>query len=173
MNSMIRSWLIPGGRGLKRGRQSVFFTVTNPMEDDNGVGETPSDLNNPRITPYKNTWKPLRNTISWCNLKLGQRKGLQFYQTRSHAVVLHDTLPAVCIEKAIRLKTKEELYLKVRFTARLPRVALKPNSQIGQQDQQEQDARTSCDQPSGSQNSGETWCNSVDYRIPGIHPSAV
>ena len=109
MNSIIRSWLNPGGRSLKRGRQSVFFTVTNPMEDDNGVGEIPCDLTKPRIAPYKNTWKLHRNTVSWCNLKLAQRKGLQFYQTRSHAVVLYDTLPAVCIEEAIRMKPKEEL----------------------------------------------------------------
>ena len=31
MRSIIRSGLIPGGRSLKRGRQSVFFTVVNPI----------------------------------------------------------------------------------------------------------------------------------------------
>ena len=46
----------------------------------------------------------------------------------------------------------------------------KANSHSGQQ---EQDARTSGDQPSGSQSSWETWCNNVDYRIPGILRSAV
>ena len=35
INSTNRSGLIPGGRSLKRGRQSVFCTFTNPMEDDN------------------------------------------------------------------------------------------------------------------------------------------
>ena len=35
------------------------------------------------------------NTVYWCNLKLTQEKGLQFYQTRSHAVVLYNTQPAV------------------------------------------------------------------------------
>ena len=50
---------------------------------------------------------------------------------------------------------------------------LKANSQSGQKDQQEQDARTSCDHPSASQSSRETWCNNVDYRIPAIHHSAV
>ena len=47
------------------------------------------------------------------------------------------------------------------------------NSQIGLQDQQEQDARTSCDQPSGSKLPWETGRNSVDYRIPGVLLSAV
>ena len=71
------------------------------------------------------------------------------------------------------MKTKEELYQKVYLTPRLPRVVLRANSHSGQQDQQEKDARTSCDQPSGSQSSRETWCNNVDYRILGLPLSAV
>ena len=68
----------------------------------------------------------------------------------------------------------EELYHKVYQSPRLPRVVLIANSQCGQQDQQEQDARTSCDHPSASDRSSrETWCNNVDYRIPGIPHSAV
>ena len=33
----------------------------------------------PRIGPYKNTWKRLQNTVFWCNLKLAQEKDFQFY----------------------------------------------------------------------------------------------
>ena len=51
--TIIRSGLIPGGRSLKKGRQSVFFTTVNPMDDDHGMEETPCDLNNPTITPYR------------------------------------------------------------------------------------------------------------------------
>ena len=54
MNSLVRSGSILEGRSLKRGRQTVF---TNPMEDVNGMEETPCDLTKPRIAPYKNTWK--------------------------------------------------------------------------------------------------------------------
>ena len=63
------------------------------------------------------------------NLKLAQEKGLQFYQTRSHAVALYNTLPAACIEKAVCMKTQDELHQKMRFTPRVPRVVLKSNSQ--------------------------------------------
>ena len=68
------------------------------------------------------TWRPRQNTVYWCNLMLAQEKGLQFYQTRSHAYVLYNTLPAICIEKAVCMKTKEELYHKVFQSPRLPRV---------------------------------------------------
>ena len=36
-NSTTRNGLISGRRSLKRGRQAVFFTAVNPMEDENGV----------------------------------------------------------------------------------------------------------------------------------------
>ena len=121
------------------------------MEDDNGMGETPCDLNS----------------------MLAQGKGLQFYQTRSNAIVLHNTLLAVCIEKAVCMKTKEELYQKVRLTPRLPRVVLKANSHSGQQDQRDQDARSSWDPPSEPKSYRETWNNAVDCRILGIPLSTV
>ena len=107
-NSIVRIGLIPGRKSITRGRQAVFFTTVNPMEDRNSTIETPRDFTKPRIAPYKNTWKRNQNTACWCNLKLAQEKGLQFYQTRSHAVVLCNTLPAACIKKAVCMKTKEE-----------------------------------------------------------------
>ena len=55
--SMIRSGLIPGGKSLKRDRQSVFFTALNPMEHDQGIEETRCNLDEPRIVPHKNTWR--------------------------------------------------------------------------------------------------------------------
>ena len=71
------------------------------------------------------------------------------------------------------MKTKDELFQKVRLTPRVPRVVLKPNSEIGLQDQREQDAITSYDQPSGAKSSWETGDNTVDYIIPGIPLCAV
>ena len=56
LNSGIRN-------GFKRGRQAVFFSTANPMEDMCGMGETPCDLTKPRIAPCKNTWKRLQNTL--------------------------------------------------------------------------------------------------------------
>ena len=67
----------------------------------------------PRIAPYKHTWRAHHNTVYWCNLKLAQRKGVHFSQTRSHAITLSSTLPAICIEKMVCMKTVEELYCKV------------------------------------------------------------
>ena len=121
----------------------------------------------------QNTWKPLQNAENWCNLKLAQERGLQFYQTRSHEIVLYDTVPAVCIEKAVCVKTKEELHQEVRLTLRLSLVVLEANLHSGQQDQRDQDARSSWDPPSESKSYRETWNNAVDYRILGTPISTV
>ena len=174
LHTIIRSGLIPRRKSLKTDRQSVFFTAVNPMDDDQSMEEIRFDLDKPRIAPYKKTWRPRQHTVLLCNLKLAQKRGLQFYQTRSHAVVLYNTLPAICFEKAVCMKTKEEQDHEVYQLPQLPRVILKPNSQSGQQDQQEQDARTSCDHPSASERSyGETCGGNVDCRIPGIPHSTV
>ena len=38
-----------------------------------------------------------KNQVFWCNLKIAQEKGLQVYETRSHAVFLCNTPLAACI----------------------------------------------------------------------------
>ena len=98
---------------------------------------------------------------------------MQFYQTRSHAAFLHNTLPAACIEIAVCMKTKDELHQKVRLTPRVPRVLLKSNSQCGQQDPQSQDARSSWEPSSDSKSYGEICNNTVDHTISGVPLSAV
>ena len=59
------------------------------------------DLDKPRIAVYKNTCWAHQTTVLWCNLKLAQRKGLPFHQTRSHAIALFNTLPDLYWESGI------------------------------------------------------------------------
>ena len=87
LRSIVSHGLIPGGVSLRTFRQTVFFTIVNPMDNQDGLGETLCDLSQARIAPYKNTSKRLQNTVFWCNLKLAQQRGLQFYQRRSNAVL--------------------------------------------------------------------------------------
>ena len=52
-------------------------------------------------------WKQHQNTVYWVDIKLAQKEGFKFYQTRSNAIILYDTLPAYCIPKAIMMKSGE------------------------------------------------------------------
>ena len=52
--------------------------------------------------------------------KFAQRKGLKFYQTRSNAIIFHDTLPAACIPKVDVMESGEIIYEKVHASPRPP-----------------------------------------------------
>ena len=54
------------------------------------------------------------------DIKLAQKKGFKFYQTRSNAIILYDTLPAYCIPKAIMIGTGEIICEKVYASPRPP-----------------------------------------------------
>ena len=56
----------------------------------------------------------------WVDIRLAQKKGLKFDQTRSNAIILHETLPAYCIPKAVRMETGEIMHEKVFASPRPP-----------------------------------------------------
>ena len=66
-----------------------------------------------------------QNTVHWVDIKLAQKKGFKFYETRSNAIILYDTLPAYCIAKAIMMETGEIIYEKVYASPRPPPIFLR------------------------------------------------
>ena len=62
----------------------------------------------------------IRISVYWVDFELAQKKGLKFYQTRSNAIILHNTFPAYCIPKAVRMETGETIYEKVYESPRPP-----------------------------------------------------
>ena len=106
LHSITNLGLIPGGEILSK-RQTVFLTAVDPMNkehrDPNKI-----DLEAPRLAWYhQKKWKKHQNTVYGVGIKLAQKKGFKFYQTRSNAIILYDTLPAYCIPKAIMMETEE------------------------------------------------------------------
>ena len=80
------------------------------------------DLNAPRHAKYMHkAWKKHQNTENWVDIKLALKKGLKFYQTRSNAIILHETLPAYCIPKVVSMETGEIIYEKAYASPRPPR----------------------------------------------------
>ena len=65
-------------------------------------------------------WKKHQNTVYWVDINLAQKKGLKFYHTRSKAIILHETLPAYCIPKVVRMETGEVIFEKVYASPRPP-----------------------------------------------------
>ena len=114
----MNSELIPGGQNLSK-RQTVFFLPVNPMNKEHKDPET-IDLKAPRLARYLQTaWNKHQNTVNWVDIKLAQKKGFKFYQTRSNATIFDNTLPACCIPKAIKMDTGGIMYEKV-YASHLP-----------------------------------------------------
>ena len=85
------------------------------------------DLSVPRHAQYlQKAWKRHQDAVYWVDNHLAIAKGLKFYQTRSNAIILQETLPAYCIPKVVRMKTGEVLYEKVYMSPRPPpKISLK------------------------------------------------
>ena len=99
----------------------------NPMNKDHKDPQG-LDLTKPRLASYKQKWRRHQDTVHWVDVQLAQRKGLKFYQTRSNAVILYDTLQAYCISKVIVMKSEEIIYQKVYVSPRPPpKISYKDN----------------------------------------------
>ena len=125
LHSIINSGLILGGQNLSN-RQTVFCLPVDPVDKEHKDPDT-IDLNAPRHAQYMHkAWKKHQNAVYWVDINLAQRKGLKIYQTRSNAIILHDTLPAHCIPKVARMETGEVIYEKVYASTRPPpKISLK------------------------------------------------
>ena len=102
-------------------RQTVFFLLVDPMDRKHKDPDV-IDLNAPRHAQYMHkAWKKHQNTgKNWVDINLALKKGLKFYQTRSNAIILHETLPACCIPKVVRMETGAVIYEKVYASPRPP-----------------------------------------------------
>ena len=120
LHSIISSGLIPGGQSSSN-RQTVFFLLVDPMDKEHKDPDT-IDMESPRLALYMHkTWKKHQNTVYWVDINLALKKGLRFYQTRSNAIILHETLPAYCTPKVVRMETGEVIYEKAFASPRPPR----------------------------------------------------
>ena len=110
-------------------RQAVFFLLLDPTDKEHKDPDT-IDLEAPRLAQYMHkAWRRHQDAVCWVDINLALKKGLQFYQTRSNAIILHETLPAYGIPKVVRMETGEVIYEKVYASPRPPpkRVAANPS----------------------------------------------
>ena len=82
--------------------------------DENWVDqEGELDRSQPWYAKYKHVWKVAQDAVYWVDIGRAQKMGLKFYQTGSNAIILHDTLPPVCIERVVSRKNIEILYTRI------------------------------------------------------------
>ena len=112
-------------------RQTVFFLPIDPRNTDHKDPEH-IDFSVPRLARYlQNAWKRHQDAVFKVDIDLGIKEGLMFYQTRSNAIVLQETLPAHCIVKVERLKNGEKLYERQYLSPRPPpKISFETRSQL-------------------------------------------
>ena len=166
LHSIINSGLIPGGQNSSK-RQTVFFLPVDPTDkshkDPNDI-----DLNVPRHAQYlHNAWKRHQDAVYWVDINLAIKKGLTFYQIRSNAIILQETLPAYCIPKVVRMKTGEVFYEKVYMSPRPPpKISLKHEwkRELGSEHAQRAEAAQIAAQLSRSFQSNQLTVNPIRER---------
>ena len=95
-------------RTRKQGRRPSFQTL-NPFGDNPDEEEPCDDLSKPRQVHCRKR-KSRQDTVHWINLSRAQEKGLQFWQTRYHAIIVCSSVLADCIYKMISQRERETLY---------------------------------------------------------------
>ena len=125
LHSIINSGLILGGQNLSN-RQTVFLLPVDPMDENHKDPDT-IDLSAPRHAQYLHkARKRHQNTVYWVDIRLAVKKGLKFFQTRSTAIILQETLPAYCSPKVVRMEIGEVKSEKVFSSLRPPpKISLK------------------------------------------------
>ena len=117
--------MIPGGQDLSR-RQTIFFLPIDPRNTNHKDPEH-IDFSVPRLAQHMHSaWKKHQDAVLWVDINLAIREVLTFYQTRSNAIILQETLPAHCIFHDERLKTGEVLYeRRYLFPRPPPKISLR------------------------------------------------
>ena len=87
-----------------RDRQTVFFTAVDPMDEKWVDQEGEHEVSEPRYASYMHVWQVAQDAVYWVDIGRAQRMELQFYQGRSNANILHDTLLRYALEEWYRGK---------------------------------------------------------------------
>ena len=89
-------------------RQTVFFLPVDPMDKEHKDPEK-IDLGAPRLARYMHkAWNKHQNTVNWVNIKLAQKKGLKFYQTRSNATFFTKHSQQIVVMESGEIKNEKE-----------------------------------------------------------------
>ena len=80
IKSILEHGLVAGRKQSREGVQTVFFSPLNPC------GQVPRKFH------YCSKWRHDQDAAYWIKLKRAQDWGLQFWQTRSYAILVHNPM---------------------------------------------------------------------------------
>ena len=78
-----------------KGRQTVFFTPLNPFGSDSDDEEPVMITHFLKKRHYHSHWKRNKDAVCLVKLSRAQDQEMQFWQTKSYAIIVHSPVPAV------------------------------------------------------------------------------
>ena len=148
---------IPGGKEEDKARQAVFLTPLNPFGKDREEEKPRSHYTVPQKAPIETRWK--RNQDArW---KEAQDQGLQFWQTKSFAIMAYFTIPGDWIDR-VTAQNGDRVFFERLATP------TKRNWQSQQQQQEQQPPISNTDVPS-IWKQGATWESLADVQDDSKH----
>ena len=132
------------------GRQTIF-TPLNLFGDNPDEEEPSDDLSNPGKAHDYSKCKNTQDAVCWVNLARAQDKGLRFWQTKSNAAIVYNSVRADCIHSVISQKGECTLFERLSMHRPTPKIVLESAWQ-SQQPQQDTSERASSRTGTGKPN---------------------
>ena len=104
LHSIMNSGLILGGQNLSKKTDSILHAC-GFYEQRTQRSWYSRFVSTASCTILHKAWKKHQNAVCWVDINLALKKGLKFHQTRSNAVILHETLPACDVPKEVLHET--------------------------------------------------------------------
>ena len=89
-----------------------------------------------RRHPMLRKWKDNQNAVYWVRLSTAQDQGLEFWQTKSFAIMTYAAIPGECIGRVTSQNGERVDFERLETPRPVPKVTLKKNWQSQQQQQQ-------------------------------------
>ena len=119
---ILGSGLIPDGKESDTARQAVFFTPLNPFGENPDKEEHHDDCTVPQKVHYHSHWKRNHDAVCWIKLYKAQDLGVQFWQTKSFAIITHNPLLGDCIFRVISEKRDRVLFERLSNPGQHPKL---------------------------------------------------
>ena len=136
---MTQDSLLEDEKGKKEDSPSASLKPVGDNPDE----ELSDDLSKPRKVHYHSTWKNTQDAACWINFVRAQDKGIRFWQTRSQAEIVHNSVPTDCIDKVISQKGERTLFDRLSTPRPAPKIVIESAWQSQQQQQPHQQQQDS------------------------------
>ena len=117
--SILESGIISGGKEEDKARQAVFPTPLNLFGRDPEEEMPHFDYTVLQKVPYQTRWSRNPNAENWVRLKKAKDQGLQFWQTKSFAIMACRSSPFHTHRRTKSLETEGDLGKQGRSERRL------------------------------------------------------